>query len=1007
MNYFLEFTRQQVSDRFINVPKVCNEIGTKWLIGYNHLIESDEDYEKYKEGINQDQAQDLLIQDIDTSKIVLQYEFDEKYGEQAFQQLNLGCQYLLLSIMINTGRVLHYSKLIQECQNNNFYKALQFNKRKHINNENQNNILQVKYLEEKKFFEEHFDEQGNGKKQGIWKLEIPQVNEEDLAIATEIVNDRYQTLELFLIFAIDTNLESCNHKSVEWLEFLRDQEGRKYDLISYNQEQNKWYPVNVSDQEYQIIGYSHICNPKEVLAYKNGLTDGQVNYLFMADYDSNCLKLRRFLKQEYPTANFDDLTSQAQLLLIDLSFRNWPLVLYKKSIDLALENKIQEAILESYIYYRPNEKVNAHYLCRQDEINAFLNKISSTYRFQPKINNNFWQNPNLNNIVGVKITENNFSFVLDEQAQTKIQISDLITFLKVYYDPQFAEYQIDMTFSLEPEENDQEMNQPFQQKIYFPQYLEGTTVGEVLYQADFLLKQMSLGIEVLQREPLQTRPFEYGNLDIQPLYKLDPEYFARLFLKIGKLKLNIIEDKHNHIHKLVIEKIDMAVDAKVVNEQLQDEVIQDENNGAYRFAKQFAKIYDSIGEKYPVLFRLRQVLMANYLAKYMFEKGIPMNYKFIEEIFNQNLIPNYQPFKSPNLKLNVEDDKQIIDIRGGIDGCTDEINDELKNKTQELENDPSKQIVELNQENLEAKIQRNDSLDSLSTQESLDTSLLQQKQQCQKCKQELEQCEIQVDEVNIICQSCKGQKCSKCQKFYNNTLQQIENQIYCKECIKCHQCNKLGPRSMSGSFFLHDNCIEISKNSSLRKELIAFIKLKFATKTKQADNNNKTIYFYCDPYPFLNLPNYLGYIIGYNHPLFKDKTQIDPKKHKITQGQADKYLETDLDQFEIQLYEFYQRNNRKIEDISENIRMLMLAVLFIFKDFETVQNLAFLQTFNHLYKEIEKFQYPKTKGPNILKTHIEKVLDFFKDRFHRKDGTVRQQNFINDIKKILPTKKRN
>ena len=45
-----------------------------------------------------------------------------------------------------------------------------------------------------------------------------------------------------------------------------------------------------------------------------------------------------------------------------------------------------------------------------------------------------------------------------------------------------------MTFSLEPEENDEEMNKQYQQKLYFPQYLEGTRVGEVLYEADFLLK---------------------------------------------------------------------------------------------------------------------------------------------------------------------------------------------------------------------------------------------------------------------------------------------------------------------------------------------------------------------------------------------------------------------------------------------------------------------------------------------------------------------------------------
>ena len=29
---------------------------------------------------------------------------------------------------------------------------------------------------------------------------------------------------------------------------------------------------------------------------------------------------------------------------------------------------------------------------------------------------------------------------------------------------------------------------------------------------------------------------------------------------------------------------------------------------------------------------------------------------------------------------------------------------------------------------------------------------------------------------------------------------------------------------MSGSFFYHDDCLKISKNSTLRKEMIAFIK---------------------------------------------------------------------------------------------------------------------------------------------------------------------------------------
>ncbi|CAD8071882.1 unnamed protein product [Paramecium primaurelia] len=994
MQYFQELAKKQLSGdgRLIESPRLCNEQGTKWLIGYNHIIASDEDYEKFKNGINKDQAEELLVQDINNAKIVLQYDYNEQYGENSFQQLNIGCQYLLLSILMNTGRFLQYTQLIKECQKKNFYEALKLNERKHNSDENKQNMLKLNYIEERNFFQEHFDQNGNPLKEGVWIYDIPQKNEEELAYASEKLDDIFTTLEQFSIFAIKSELEFCNRKSCEWIQFLRDLEGKKYNYVSYNEEQKKWFPVNVKDQEYCIIGYSHICKPEEVLGYKDGLDDGQVNYLFLADYDQNCLKLRRFLKQEYPNIDFDSLNSQAQLLLIDLSFRNWPLIQYKKSIDLALQNKIQEAIIESYIYYRPCESVNSHYLIRQDEINKFINLISSTYQFQQKAQKNFLENPNLNKIVGVKITENNFSFVLNEEAETQIQILDLMTFLKVYYDPEFADQQFDMTFSLEPEEDDQEMNSQYQQKVYFPKYLEGTHVGEVLYEADFLLKQMSLGIEVLSREPLQTRPFDYGNLDIQPLYKLDPEYFARLFLKIGKLKLNIVEDKHNHIHKLEIEKIQLTVDARIVNQELQDEVVQDENSGAYKFAIQFAKIYDQIAQKYPILIRLRQVLMANYLAKYMFEKGVSIEYKLIEEIFNQNLIPNYQPFISPTLKLDVEDEYQIINVRGGIDGNTDELNTQVEQGINELNKNPSLQSVEIQSEIVDTKLKRVDSVSSVSTQDSNEEMVdLQQKIECVKCKNSLEQSEIKNDVESNICKSCLGLKCSKCQQFFNYSLQNIENEIYCKECIKCHEY-----------------CLKISQDSILKKEMIAYIKKYFGTKLKKGDKNNSIITFQSDPYPFLKIKDYLGYIIGYNHPLIKSNLSIDPKTFKLTQELADKYLNEDLDQFEKQLYEFYLRQNKKPQDIPENMRMLLLFVLFIFKDFNiTILNLANQQSYNHLYVEITKIQYPKQEGIEILRGRVEKALDFFNDRFHREDGSVRQDGLMNYLKKKLPTKKRN
>ncbi|CAD8183417.1 unnamed protein product [Paramecium octaurelia] len=246
-------------------------------------------------------------------------------------------------------------------------------------------------------------------------------------------------------------------------------------------------------------------------------------------------------------------------------------------------------------------------------------------------------------------------------------------------------------------------------------------------------------------------------------------------------------------------------------------------------------------------------------------------------------------------------------------------------------------------------------------------------------------------------------KCSKCQQCFNDPLEKIENENYCKECLKCHECNGFEPKQSVGSFFFHDDSLKISQNSVLKKEMIAYIKKYFGTRYKKADINDKSIFFQAERYPCLQLQYYSGYVIGYNHPIIKNKLKIDPNRYSLRQEQADKYLIEDLDQFERELYVYYLRCGRKPDDIPENIRMLLLFILFIFKDFNLVLNLANQQTYNYLFIEISRYYY--SNAQQILKGKVEKALDFFNDRFHKTDGSIREKNVINQIKKMLPTYK--
>lgn len=50
-----------------------------------------------------------------------------------------------------------------------------------------------------------------------------------------------------------------------------------------------------------------------------------------------------------------------QLFLIEISFRNYGFEHFYDAIKLAIEGKLDEAVSESNVYYRPSLSVGSHY----------------------------------------------------------------------------------------------------------------------------------------------------------------------------------------------------------------------------------------------------------------------------------------------------------------------------------------------------------------------------------------------------------------------------------------------------------------------------------------------------------------------------------------------------------------------------------------------------------------------------------------------------------------------
>lgn len=86
-----------------------------------------------------------------------------------------------------------------------------------------------------------------------------------------------------------------------------------------------------------------------------------MNYLFLTDYENNIIRVKRYIRQEFPQVEFDALLSWVQLFLIEISFRNYGFEHFYEAIKLTIEGKLEEAVIESDIYYRPSLSVGSHY----------------------------------------------------------------------------------------------------------------------------------------------------------------------------------------------------------------------------------------------------------------------------------------------------------------------------------------------------------------------------------------------------------------------------------------------------------------------------------------------------------------------------------------------------------------------------------------------------------------------------------------------------------------------
>jgi len=182
-------------------------------------------------------------------------------------------------------------------------------------------------------------------------------------------------------------------------------------------------------------------------------------------------------------------------------------------------------------------------------------------------------------------------------------------------------------FSLDPV--DPKNRNTMQAKVFVPDWLAGTSVGEVLFQADYHLKELSMG-EYEQPVVGMKSCFDYSEMDGKDF----GEWNGREWFLVRKAEVQISESN------ILMPCVKMGVEAReqvIGSKGLEDKQITRPDHPMVRYAEAFTKNFDLIAERKSVIFHLRELAKASVLAKHLLDAGVELDASWFQ--LGQNEFP--------------------------------------------------------------------------------------------------------------------------------------------------------------------------------------------------------------------------------------------------------------------------------------------------------------------------------------------------------------------------------
>ncbi|CAJ1399899.1 unnamed protein product [Effrenium voratum] len=181
-------------------------------------------------------------------------------------------------------------------------------------------------------------------------------------------------------------------------------------------------------------------------------------------------------------------------------------------------------------------------------------------------------------------------------------------------------------FSLDPVDPKNLEKTP-QKKVYEPAWLAGTSVGDVMFQADYFLKELALGEYTMPVAGMMS-VFDWSELSGNK-----EDWAGREWFVVRKAEVRMSLDQ------TLVPFVKMGVEAReqTVNAagRLEDAPVTGASHPLKKFADACTRNFDLIAERKSVIFHLRELAKASVMAKYLVDSNTKVDsswYRLADEI---------------------------------------------------------------------------------------------------------------------------------------------------------------------------------------------------------------------------------------------------------------------------------------------------------------------------------------------------------------------------------------